>query len=359
MKNSILLCTVILIYNSTIAQQGIGILGVKKNNQPSPQISKLQNEIQLLQQKQQTDFNLSKVHNKRYVDQIHHNLLAAPTSPADNAKADSIKNIADSINQEITNTSSQILAKTQQINDINNDNLKKSSDEISLKDSLTTWGLYGIGNLNTETFQNVNASGKLAGYFRPYKGKKAYTTVYFSFNKNASNSDSLLAGNFLFPDAGSNSFALTAEHSILLNQKDFSYPLHFVRFITEFSLKNINGRNADSSRNFTVLNFVAAANYTYYTKINTDNFYFSIGPEVALNSVPDKYSTDYKYLFHTDTLSNRVVSAGVKVTFQINSLTVFADLRNVFGSQNKIAVNALRGFNYNIGFIFNADLIER
>ena len=76
---------------------------------------------------------------------------------------------------------------------------------------LPTFGLYGIGNTNTETFNNINSSGKLSGYIRPFKGKvkgvATFVDINFAFNVNASNTDSLVANTILFPDVGNNSFS--------------------------------------------------------------------------------------------------------------------------------------------------------
>jgi hypothetical protein len=337
-------------------QQGIGVIGVRKTEAPPSRSQESQEKLQQLLVRQQA--NLSGYYKKiqqNYAQVQGARNMAALTevdrqqfAQIDQSK-DSLQHVLDSTKEIIDSLNGEI-AKLQ--------NPPAVPTDINLKDSLKTIGLYGVGNLNTESFNNVNAAGKLAGYFRPYMGRYAFTTVYFTYNKNASNTDSLLAGNFLFPDVGNNSFALTVQHSILLNRKDFSGGNHLFVPAVEFSLKSINGQNADSTRSFTSLNFAASASYMYWKHTSDADFYFSIGPLLAINKVPEKYSADYKYLFRTDTLSNTIVSAGVKASLQINQFVIYADCRNVFGSKDKIASDALRGFNYTIGVIFNANIFE-
>lgn len=43
---------------------------------------------------------------------------------------------------------------------------ERNSTESFNINSLLTFGLNGLGNVNTETFTNLNAGGKLAGFIR-------------------------------------------------------------------------------------------------------------------------------------------------------------------------------------------------
>src|SRR5687767_7672150 len=74
-----------------------------------------------------------------------------------------------------------------------------------------TLALYGIGNLNTETLNKVNSSGKIAVSIIPFfnNTNNRYWEIYLSFNKNASNNDSILASTLLFPEVGNHSFLAT------------------------------------------------------------------------------------------------------------------------------------------------------
>jgi hypothetical protein len=226
--------------------------------------------------------------------------------------------------------------------------------------SLSTVGLYGVGNINTESFSNINSAGKLSGFIRPFKKDRQFLTATFSFNVNASNTDSLIANTFLFPDVGKNSFSFNATYSRVY-AKD-SQNFHLYSLFTELSTKSIKGRRDDSTRNFNTLNWAFGLRYQYLFKKDNDAISLTFSPFISIVNVPDEDNKDYRYLFTGDENSNlksAITSFGCKITFQYNGLQFFADLRHVFGSEDSVPIRELRGFNQNIGVIFNAELFER
>lgn len=225
---------------------------------------------------------------------------------------------------------------------------------------LSTIGLYGVGNVNTESFSNINSAGKLSGFIRPFKRGRRFLTATFSFNINASNTDSLIANTFLFPDVGKNSFSFNLSHSWAYARDSQNF--HLYSPFVELSTKNIKGRRDDSTRYFNTLNWVAGFRYEYIFKKDNDNISLTLAPFISVVNVPDEDNDDFRYLFTGKTNSNlksEITSLGCKITFQYNSLQFFADLRHVLGSEKSIPLRSLRGFNQNIGVIFNADLFER
>lgn len=234
----------------------------------------------------------------------------------------------------------------------------EGGESFSFK-NLSTVGIYGIGNINSETFNSINGSGKLSGFIRPLKKDSSFITVYFSFNKNASNSDSLLASTLLFPDIGNNSFLSTAEYTWCLNSnKDGDKGLHLLNIFYEFSTKNIKGRNNNDSLHFTTINHVFGVKYAFLQKIDGDDVSFSLSPFFAIANIADQDNDDFRKLFNKTNLPSHISSLGVKIAFQYNNLQAYADLRHVFGSENTLPRN-LRGFNANIGFVFNAEIFEK
>ncbi|MGN6435120.1 MAG: hypothetical protein ACTHMM_01255 [Agriterribacter sp.] len=224
-----------------------------------------------------------------------------------------------------------------------------------------TFGLYGIGNVNTEAFQNINSSGKLAGYIRPLKKTNYYLNVNFSFNVNASNNDSLLAGTFLFPDVGVNSFYAMVDYNYKFPSTDDD-ELHFISPFFEFANKTVKGRKDDSTRYFSTLSYTLGFRYHFLFLNSDDKVSFSVAPFYSVINVPDEDNEDYRYLFtgkEDATLSSSIKSLGIKVAFQYNNFQIFADLRHVLGKERNVAVRELRGFNSNVGVTFNASIFEK
>lgn len=228
--------------------------------------------------------------------------------------------------------------------------------------SLPTIGIYGIGNTNTETFNNINSSGKLSGYMRGLKTKSGYFQLDFAFNVNASNTDSLLASTLLFPDIGKNSFSATATYNWVIKDKTSTAGSYLVSPFFEFSDKNIKGTKADSTRSFFTLNSTLGVSLQYLFVSGTDKASFSVSPYLNWVHVPDPGASDYRYLFTGDEnniLKGTIHSYGVKAAFQYNNFQIFADFRNVTGNKDDYPVPGLLGFHQNIGIIFNADIFEK
>ncbi len=225
---------------------------------------------------------------------------------------------------------------------------------------LSTIGLYGVGNVNTESFSNINSAGKLSGFIRPLKKNRQFITTTFSFNINASNNDSLIANTFLFPDVGKNSFSFNTAYTRVY-AKD-SQNFHLYSIFAELSTKSIKGRKDDSTRYFNTLNWAFGLRYQFLFKKDNDNMSLTISPFLSIVNVPDEDNEDYRFLFTGNAnskLKSEISSVGCKITFQYNSLQFFADLRHVLGSKDAVPLRELRGFNQNIGVIFNAELFER
>ncbi len=244
---------------------------------------------------------------------------------------------------------------------------RKYLPKPSYFDSLSTFGIYGIGNLNTpEDFEALNASGKFSGFVRPVITRRSFLTTYFSYNRNATNSDSLLASTFLFPDVGTSSFASTVEYAFLLenpkpsrkkNQNRVNFHLGIPFF--EFSTKNTKSTKDEKELSFSTLNYAVGFRYQFNSQGPEDDAAFSVAPYLAWINVADEDNDDYWALFNDIDKKSRstVRSFGVKVTFQYNNFQIFADLKSV--KKNDISIREIRGFNSNIGFVFNAEIFER
>ncbi|MFT3949550.1 MAG: hypothetical protein QM763_21485 [Agriterribacter sp.] len=231
-------------------------------------------------------------------------------------------------------------------------------DSFILK--LPTYGIIGIGNVNTEAFKEINSSGKLSGYIRPIKKRNYYLNVNFSFNVNATNNDSLLAGTFLFPDVGTNSFYSSVDFNYKF--KSTGKELHFICPFFEFANKSVKGRIEDSTRYFSTLSYTFGCRYQFLFLNDDEKVSFSIAPFYSIINVPDEDNEDYRYLFSKDiysTLSSSIKSVGVKIAFQYNNFQIFADMRHVLGNDKTVPLRELKGFNSNIGVTFNASIFEK
>lgn len=233
-------------------------------------------------------------------------------------------------------------------------------------DQLSTFGIYGIGNLNTpEDFQALNASGKLSGFVRPVIAGRSFLTTYFSYNRNATNSDSLLSSTFLFPDVGTSSFATTVEYAFLLTKPipsrkdDDRINFHFGAPFLEFATKNIKGQGEKDNLSFSTLNYALGFKYQFNSHKEKDDASFSVAPYLAWINVADQDNEDYWALFNDENkqLRSTVRSWGVKVAFQYNNFQIFADLKSV--RKSDVSIREIQGFNSNIGIVFNAEIFER
>ncbi|WP_336517751.1 hypothetical protein [Pollutibacter soli] len=243
----------------------------------------------------------------------------------------------------------------------------------SLFSNMPTFALYGIGNLNTvQQFEELNGSGKLAGYFRLFSSPKSFATAFFSYNRNASNSDSLLASTFLFPDVGQSSFAGTLEWAFLLGTPRRKYTggrdqinMFFSIPFFEFANKMIKGKaNASDTEDL----YFSTLMYTFGNRIQfsmhryEDDASFSLSPYLSFVNIPNEDNNAYRSVFGDEELPSMISSWGIKVVFQYNDFQIFADLKNVMNVSAKDGnerVRAIQGFNSNIGIVFNAQIFAR
>ncbi|HEV7780226.1 MAG TPA: hypothetical protein VGO58_03120 [Chitinophagaceae bacterium] len=221
--------------------------------------------------------------------------------------------------------------------------------------------LYGIGNLNTETLNKLNSSGKIAVSIIPWFNSKnsRYWEVYLSFNKNATNNDSILASTLLFPEVGNHSFLATVRRI---------YPIkgqseHFLSPFFEFSQKNIkvdtsSVQGKTTSGHFSTLTYTLGYSYIFSHVAGETQFGFSFTPYISALNIPDEDNADYRKIFNSLTLPSEIWSFGFKTVFQIKGFQIFADMRHVLGSEKKISIREMRGFNSNVGVTFNADIFE-
>jgi hypothetical protein len=222
------------------------------------------------------------------------------------------------------------------------------------------FGLVGIGNLNTETFKELNSSGKLSGYIRPLRKAARFVTINFAFNVNASNSDSLMGLTFLFPDVGKTSFLVSTEYNFACGRS--ASEAHLLSGFAEVSTKNISATKDKQERFFNTISYVAGGRYQYYFRDGTDDISFTTALFFSLVNVPDEDNKDYRFLFTGDEnspLKSAISSIGAKFTLQVNRFQIFADLRHAFGNDQQIPIRDLKGFNSNIGVLFNASIFEK
>jgi hypothetical protein len=108
--------------------------------------------------------------------------------------------------------------------------------------------LYGIGNLNAEALSSVNSSGKLQVSVAFMQTDSKDLTAYLSFNKNATNKDTLLPSTVLFPEIGNHSFLGTLEYKKRIGSEtsivdpetsQTVYKSHWLGLFGEFSHKKL------------------------------------------------------------------------------------------------------------------------
>lgn len=232
-----------------------------------------------------------------------------------------------------------------------------------------TFGVFGVGNVNKEQLEKFNASGKFSCYIKPLMREKSELTVYLSFNKNASNSDSLIAPTLIFPEVGNNSFLGTVEYAFSLKQQaDInSYKEHCLVPFFEFSNKSIKasrdtGNAKLASYHFSTLNYTTGLKYLFRFSKTVDstehNVDFTLTGYLSYLNIPNQDTADYRILLKSKTVNDNIWAMGIKIGIQYNNFSIFADLRHVLGSDKRIPIRELRGFNSNIGVLFNADILR-
>lgn len=229
-----------------------------------------------------------------------------------------------------------------------------------------TLKLYGIGNLNSETLNKINSSGKIAVSIVPHYNeiKRRFFEVYLSFNKNASNSDSILASTVLFPEVGNHSFLATIKRVYALKGKGgrLEDEGHYLAPFIEFSQKNIKvDTNTTQGKNtsgyFSVLMYTFGYSYIFNRTIENTEIGFSLSPYFSVMNIPDEDNDDFRKIFNNQRLPSSLLSFGIKTVFQIKGFQIFADMRHTWGKETRVPRD-LRGFNSNIGVTFNADIMD-
>lgn len=237
---------------------------------------------------------------------------------------------------------------------------------------LPIFGVSGLGNLNQESLESINASGKFSVFARPLQFRNNSVSIYASINKNASNNDSLIFNKLIFPEIGSSSFI-----GALQFDKYWKYDSctgHVLSGFFEFGYKKIVSDSSFKNQKlyFNSLSYTAGFKYIYGFSRKSGNgdsaqtnlSFFAI-PYVSALNIPDEDTSDYKALIiraagkdvQSDLIKDNIYCLGVKLGFQINSLQVFADFRGVLG-KTRTPVRELQGFHANLGFIFNADVLS-
>lgn len=248
-------------------------------------------------------------------------------------------------------------------------NLDKETDAVAATPGVPgvvaeipkTLKLYGIGSLNSETLNKINSSGKIAVSIIPYYclEKKRYWEVYLSFNKNASNSDSILASTILFPEVGNHSFLATIRRPYAIKGNNQG---HYLAPFFEFSQKNIkvdtnSSQGKMTSGFFSTLTYTFGYSYIFNKTVEKTTFGFSFTPYISVLNIPDEDNEDYRTIFKSPNLPSELWSFGFKTIFQIRGFQIFADMRHLRGSDKKVPRD-MRGFNSNVGVTFNADIFE-
>jgi hypothetical protein len=255
------------------------------------------------------------------------------------------------------------------------------------------FAIIGIGDVSSQTLSNINAAGKLSFYAKPYstyflkkdKGsdgktikengvakkhktnKELLTSVFVSLNVNASNKDTLVEGTILFPDLGNSSVLLTPEIGILAHNPDpnendgWSY---YYGLLSEFTNKKIAATKkrsgGDTSVYFNVNSItVGVKGGVFYQPDN--NTVLSVMGVFYFNYVhiPDKDSTDFRYILRQPKLSTSFNSIGCKITFGINDFQIYADVRHTFYNPDEvISDRGLASFNANVGVIVPVTILK-
>jgi hypothetical protein len=280
----------------------------------------------------------------------------------------------------------QSLPRTRQVK--LSDEVEKSKSDTNTEDGqdsagkIPVFSILGIANLNQETLKSFNAGGKASIVVRPFircpKNTSTHFTsisalaVYASFNKSASNNDSVVQSKLIFPELGSSSFIGTVQwekYKMFPNGKTHSVAAFF-----ELGIKSIQTDSSENDRKifFDALNYTVGFKYGFnYAKNNPFdvgkqvNLGFYIAPFISAFNIPDEDRDDYNAIMlknatvigNAGNLSDFVLNIGVKTGFHFNGMEFFADLRHVLGGE-KVPIRELRGFHANIGFVFNADVLN-
>ncbi len=251
--------------------------------------------------------------------------------------------------------------------------------------------VFAIGDVSSQTTSQVNAAGKLAFYVKPWStffcirdrvdpkatveanrnrashktNKELMTSMFLSFNVNASNKDSATEKIILFSDLGKSSVLFTPEIGIYVHTPDtngnkgWSY---YYGIMTEFSNKTVVGNKAidgkDTSVYFNVNSFTLGLKGTIYFH-PSDDYMLSVSGIVYYNyiHIPDKDKSDFTYILRQENLANSFNSIGVKLSVGINNFQIYADAKHTnYDFHGPILDRGLTSTNINVGVIMPISL---
>jgi hypothetical protein len=228
------------------------------------------------------------------------------------------------------------------------------------------FSFFGVGNLSDETLEKINGGGKLGLAFNTNGATKAIlpSTYFLSFNKNASNTDSILASTLVFPETGNHSFLATTFWKLSDDTKDDLRTNTQLFF--EFTTKKIAVRDTlkfgEDEKAFQTLHYTAGLRYTYGISKKRDekDYNASIGFNLFISNtnIPDEDNEALEGIINGKAKKNSFWSAGVKIGVEVNGFQIFADLRHVFSNEKKLPIKDLKGFHSNIGVAFNTEIFR-
>lgn len=237
---------------------------------------------------------------------------------------------------------------------------------IEKKNAINRFGIFGYGNLNAENEQKINGSSKFSCYFVPVvsSNQRFQSIVNLSFNKNATNSDTLVGSTLLFPELGNAAFIGTLEAQWRLGDLN-KKPNFFLSAFGEFGLKNVKAKINDTAFTFDILNYTLGGrfsyNYSFEVKQGDEmvqrNATFSIIPYIHFSNIPNEDNEDYRTIFKEDKLPSVLFSLGVKVLAQYHHFGIFADLKSMTKNA-EINNRDIKGFNSNIGVVVSGELLQ-
>ena len=236
---------------------------------------------------------------------------------------------------------------------------KNQTDTIHFK-------VFGVGNVSDESLKTINAGGKAVFGFFPNPFKEKWQGNFFvSYNKNATNTDSALSTTLIFPEAGNHSLLMHAFWKSITNRENniAAYKGPFL----EFAVKKITNKKDTSDPksqefNFNTLHYTAGYKWGFTKEKFKDNKTQNIGCELAIFyshvNIPDEDHKSFEKILNRTATKNDFGMLGFKVSFEVNGLQIFSDIRHVFGSETKLPVDDLKGFSYNIGVSFNTEVFR-
>ena len=240
----------------------------------------------------------------------------------------------------------------------------KSTTSFTPPDTIN-FKVFGVGNISNESLKAINAGGKVAFGFYPNPFKENWQGNYFvSYNKNATNTDSALSTTLIFPEAGNQSFLMNAFWKSPFNKRNTdSYKGLFLEFAVK-KITNIKDTSDPKSQEFrfNTLHYTAGYKLGFSKERMKDDKKQNIGCELAAFfsyvNIPNEDHESFEKIINRTATKNDFSMIGFKVSFEVNGLQIFADLRHVFGSEEKLPVQDLKGFSYNIGFSFNTEVFR-